>query len=138
MSQNVFAGYKKANKVVLVATDKAAHALFAGKTIGQIGQEFSVNPDSVEFTEKDFDGNVIINLAMVVNGTKYSFPMSVGLSALYEEGSLDVDTLLECEARVSTRKKDNADYMTIGKPGGTLAADRSVKAFASADVETVA
>lgn len=98
---SVFKDYKKKQSSVLVSRNEGAHAMFAGKTIGQIGQEFGVNENDFNFVDSVNPKNneTITSISIVINGVDYVFPMSRELSKQHE--TLDLETLLNCEARVS-------------------------------------
>jgi hypothetical protein len=135
---SVFANYSKKQSVVLVSKDLTAQQMFQGKTIGQIGQEFGVAEEDFNFVDSVNPKNnqTITSISIKIKGVDYVFPMSREMSKTYQD--LDVETLLNCEARVNYLSVKDAEgnpsfddqgkiilsetekVLTIGLPSGAL------------------
>lgn len=148
MAKNARWGQKSATpNIILAGRTPAAHQLFGGKTLAQIGAELDLGDEDVKwgFGTNPQNNQEIVSL-MIHNpqtDTWYQIPVSRGLT---EEMRSNPDVLLSCVFRTSYLSVKNADgtpktdengnivtdekqpYMSFGRPSG-IVVERMEDAF---------
>jgi hypothetical protein len=137
-------------QLVLAAESAEGRKIFGGKTLAQIGAEYDLADEDVEwYNPKLNDGRVIRNVLITVNGKMYQIPISRGLTKeMCEEPEIVLNCLFrntfkqvveKGEDGVMTPKfeKDGKTpvlangenglkmehYMSFGKPNGLVLQD---------------
>lgn len=129
-----FQNYVKSTPT-LAGTNANAHKLLAGRSLGQVGQEYDLSDDDIGymFSNNPTTNEEYISLKVVINGEKFSVPMSRNLD---KDNLENAAYLLDCMFRTSFMSvKDEEGNPVIGNDGKVVLADgeegRELKAYMS-------
>jgi hypothetical protein len=114
-------------KQVRVNRTPSVFPMFEGKTIGQIGKENGLQDEDFDFTEEKNTktGQTVYGIGIRIKGVEYLFPMSRDLSKKYD--TLDLNTLLNCKARVSYLSVKDAEGNPLFDDNGKIVLSETEK-----------
>lgn len=119
-TKNARWGQQSALQVVLAASTLAAHNMFGGKTLANVGAEYDLGDEDVKWGIgiNPTTMTEIRSLVLKVNGTLYQVPISRGLTA---EMMASPDIMLNCVFRTGNLSvKDDAGNPTIDAEGNVV------------------